>query len=96
MLSNLGNKKEIKESRIKLPENTSVTLRVTIDHKDLQFWYSLDKKEWFKIGSILDATILSDEYGGQKFTGTYVGIFCQDLYTKHKIAYFENFAYQDF
>ena len=95
MLSDLGNKQELKESRVRLPENASIALRVTIVHKKLQFWYSFDKKEWIKVGGVLNTTILSDEYGGQKFTGTFVGIFCQDLYTKCNISYFENFSYQD-
>ena len=54
----------------------------------LQSDYSTDEKEWQKVGPVLDASILSDEYATYDkkfgFTGAFVGICCQDLTGKRK------------
>ena len=56
-----------------------VYLRVKVDYDRLQFYYSKNEKDWEKIGSVLDASKLSDDYGtGQSFTGAFVGLCCQD------------------
>lgn len=96
MQSDLGNKQEIKSSRIRLPDNTPVYLKAEINQRDLSFFYSFDNQNWQRVGDALDATLLSDEYGGQKFTGSFFGLFCQDLHTKQKQAYFKFFDYQEY
>lgn len=47
------------------------------------FWKRPDETRWHRIGPALDMHILSDEYmqrfGKDGFTGTFVGLCCQDL-----------------
>lgn len=95
MVSDLGVKKELKEARVRIPDDLSVYLKFTITGRALQFYYSLDNINWKIVGPELDASILSDEYGGQKFTGTFAGVFCQDLYTKSETAYFKYLNYKE-
>lgn len=95
MMSDLGEKKELKQSRIHIPDDGPVHLKVTIHDRALQFSYSLDNKQWMNVGEVLDSTILSDEYGGQKFTGAFLGLFCQDLHTKSRTASFGHFDYTE-
>ena len=74
-----------------------VYLRVMVDYDKLQFYYSTDEKEWQKVGPVLDASILSDEYATYDkkfgFTGAFVGICCQDLTGRRKVADFDYFEY---
>ncbi len=81
----------------------SVHLRAEIDGDKLQFSYSDDNNnngEWHKIGNILDFSILSDDYVCQKsyynaaFTGSFVGVCCQDHSSQAEWAYFKNFNYK--
>ena len=71
-----------------------VYLRVEVDYHILQFSYSKDGKDWIKIGSSFDASILSDEYTvPNRFTGAFVGICCQDLSGQRRAADFDFFEY---
>lgn len=64
-----------------------------------QFFYSLNGEEYQKIGGLLDATILSDDYfnkqGHIMFTGAFIGICCQELSGQGKYADFDFFIYRD-
>ncbi len=89
--SDQGIKTEYSESHIRLDDHAeSVYMRCIVQNKDLQYFYSLDGNEWIKIGNVLDITILSDEYVGG-FTGSFVGVTTQDLYTKSKWCTIEQF-----
>ena len=69
-----------------------------IDHAALQFSFSLDGKNWTKIGPVLDATILSDEgVRGEhsNFTGNFVGMAAQDLSGQGKTADFSYFQMEN-
>ena len=69
-------------------------LRVQVNQDRLQFYYSADEKNWLTIGPVLDAGRLSDDYCREgKFTGTFVGLCCQDLTGQHKSADFDFFEY---
>ena len=74
-----------------------IYLKANVSYDQLQFSYSRDNQEWIKIGGILDASILSDDYpetkNQGKFTGAFVGMCCQDLSGERKPAYFDNFEY---
>lgn len=71
-----------------------VYLRVDVDYHLLQFSYSKDGKNWIKIGTTFDASILSDEYTvPNRFTGAFVGICCQDLSGQRRAADFDFFEY---
>ncbi|MFY0688089.1 MAG: glycoside hydrolase family 43 protein [Cyclobacteriaceae bacterium] len=78
-----------------------VYLRAEINLGDLQFLYSVDEKKWINIGPILDLSILSDDYVRDEenryrpaFTGTFVGLCCQDLSGQKVIADFDWFEYK--
>jgi xylan 1,4-beta-xylosidase len=68
-------------------------LRAAVGDERTQFWASPDAVEWLPVGPPLDTTKLSDDYGsGLKFTGTMIGICCQDLAGTRAIADFDYFA----
>ena len=85
------------DEEISLEGVERVYLRVMVDYDKLQFYYSTDEKEWQKVGPVLDASILSDEYATYDkkfgFTGAFVGICCQDLTGRRKAADFDYFEY---
>jgi xylan 1,4-beta-xylosidase len=74
-----------------------IYLRITINHDELQFFYSKDESDWIKIGPIMDASTLSDEFCREgMFTGAFVGLCCQDLNGTGKEADFDYFEYKEF
>lgn len=71
-------------------------LRANMNYKKLQFQYSENGKDWKNIGSVLNSSILSDEfkyYGMMNFTGAFVGLCCQDLGGSKLHADFDFFEY---
>lgn len=87
---------ELIEYEVKLKAHPKCYLRADFDDGFLQFSYSLDGKNWTDIGPSLDATRLSDEYCNQGcFTGSFVGLCCQDLAGTRKHADFDFFEYQE-
>ncbi len=78
----------------------SIELKVSVDYKDLQFYYRVDSdSQWTKIGPVYDASTLSDDFVSLKefgFTGgAYVGLCCQDLAFGNHPADFEYFNYSE-
>lgn len=71
-------------------------LRVKVDYSKLQFYYSTDEKSWTAIGPELDASILSDEYVGNHFTGAFVGLCCHDISGRKMHADFDYFEYKEY
>lgn len=72
-----------------------VGLRIVAEYEWGQFYYSLDGKEWKAIGGRLDLSKLSDDFiGGKAFTGTFIGLCCQDLSGDGKYADFDYFEYR--
>lgn len=80
-----------------LPQNSNqVSLTAKIRGKDLQFYYFVDQKSEYPLGPVLDMTILSDEHvEGNGFTGTFVGMCCQDLRGDGVYADFDWFEYKE-
>ncbi|MFK7920479.1 MAG: glycoside hydrolase family 43 protein [Bacteroidia bacterium] len=77
---------EILEAAVDLGQPERVYLRLVWQRSELSFWYSLDEERWNQIGPVVDASILSDDYvrdGSERyrpaFTGSFVGLACQDL-----------------
>lgn len=71
-----------------------VYLKVKVNYDSMQFYYSSNGIEWGKIGGILDASILSDETcKNGLFTGSFVGLCCQDLSGRCIHADFDYFDY---
>ena len=67
-----------------------LNLRMIFDNSALQFSWSTDGTEFHTIGPILDASLLSDDYGDHwGFTGTFVALACQDLTGSKLAAEFE-------
>lgn len=81
---------------ISLPEHAArIRLRVEVDQDKLQFAYSTEGENAFKpIGPTLDASTLSDEACNEGwFTGSFIGLCCQDLTGFRKHADFDYFEY---
>ncbi len=70
-------------------------LKLDVNFSNAQFYYSYDQKQWYAIGPVLDASILSDEYDGLGFTGAFVGISCQDMKKRNSTADFLFFHYKE-
>ena len=87
---------------ISIGDLTKVFLKGIVANESLQFYYSPDDKSYMKIGSLLDISILSDDYvtnGSERyrpaFTGCFVGVCCQDLFTNKHHADFQWFDYKN-
>jgi xylan 1,4-beta-xylosidase len=71
-------------------------LKVEINREQMQFYYSADGQSWEKIGPVLDASTLADEFAGKlKFTGSMLGVCVQDLSGRKKNADFDFFEYRE-
>ncbi len=83
---------------IKLPKDGPVWLRLRTEKETASFSYSLDGSIFQRIGSVMDATVISDDYysraGQMRFTGAFVGICCQDLSGQGAYADFDYFEYR--
>lgn len=66
---------------VKIPEETQVVyLQMRIRHRQIRFYYSLDQETWAQIGQPGDMRHISDEHiNGNGFTGSMLGVSCQDL-----------------
>jgi xylan 1,4-beta-xylosidase len=85
---------ELTDSEIVINDWKQIFLRVEVDFQKLQFSASPDGKNWRKIGPVLDATKLSDDYGaGLHFTGAMVGLCAQDVGGGKLNADFDYFDY---
>jgi len=80
--------------------NGAIYLRAEINREQLQFYYAEDENLWRPIGSVLDASILSDDYVQQynhdyeaAFTGNFIGMCCQDVSGQRLHADFDWFEY---
>ncbi|MET3826261.1 xylan 1,4-beta-xylosidase [Sphingomonas sp. PvP055] len=78
-----------------------VELRVDVDHDQLRFAWRLangeEESDWIWLDQIYDASILSDEAslpGLPNFTGTFVGMACQDMGGTALPADFAFFRYE--
>jgi xylan 1,4-beta-xylosidase len=74
-----------------------VELRVDVDHATLHFGWRADGAEWQMLPGTWDASILSDEVtvqGLPNFTGTFVGMACQDMSGSAIPADFAFFRYE--
>jgi len=80
-----------------LPDG-AIELRVDVDHDQLRFaWRGARDGDWRQVSQPLDASILSDEAtlsGLPNFTGTFVGMACQDMAGTATPADFAFFRYE--
>lgn len=85
---------------ISIPAGNSVNLRVEVDYERMHFAYKVEGIDsgWRWLPQQFDASILSDEAtipGFPNFTGSFVGMACQDLSGTLKPADFDFFDYQE-
>lgn len=83
---------------IPLPETGRVGLRLITQGETAQFYYQADNADWQAVGGALPATVLSDDHyenngAGNRFTGAFIGICCQDISGGCAPADFDFFAY---
>lgn len=72
-----------------------VDLGFDLEGNRIQFRWRQGGEPWRPIGSALDATRLSDEYGGGlRFSGAFASLACQDLSGRMHPADFEGFTYR--
>ena len=82
--------------RIGIPSDTPIRLLATVRGAELQFAVSVGAGPVTTVGPKLDHSILCDEAGkgeGASFTGTFLGVCCQDLTGRQRHADFERFRY---
>ncbi|WP_228530218.1 glycoside hydrolase family 43 protein [Tamlana sp. I1] len=89
------------EELIDVTGQEKIYLKGIMHLEDLQFYYSFDNRTYQKLGELLDASILSDDHvrdGSDRyrpaFTGSFVGMCCQDLAQNKNYADFEWFEYK--
>ncbi|SEN35495.1 xylan 1,4-beta-xylosidase [Actinacidiphila rubida] len=89
-----------------LPGTGPVELRVTLDGEHVLFDHRLEDGAWSALGPALNATILSDEYAGEKqapdgraaspaFTGAFLGLWVQDIGADGAYADFDFATYRE-
>ncbi|WP_020209778.1 glycoside hydrolase family 43 protein [Gilvimarinus chinensis] len=82
---------------IALESNKKIHLKAVIRRAELTFSYRYDDSEWCELPVTLDYRHLSCEAGkgeGASFTGTFIGMACQDLTGTARAADFHHFYYQ--
>jgi xylan 1,4-beta-xylosidase len=89
------------DNPVSIPDEGSIRLKVEYMGEKLQFYYALEDGHWQPVGNSLDSSILSDDYVRNDavryeaaFTGTFIGICCQDLEGQQRPAEFHNFTYK--
>lgn len=84
------------DAPVSLEGASRVYLRAELKYRKLQFSYCLEDELWQPLGGVLDASILSDDYGSDwGFTGAFIGLACQDLTGRHQAADFDFFEYRE-
>ncbi len=81
--------------RVALPDAGPVILRAQADDDELLFSWSLDGDTWEKLAPMLDMGYLADESGRETapyFTGTFIGVCCNDLSGRRFPADFDYFS----
>lgn len=90
------------EHYIEVTDIKRVYLKAVFNRAEIQFYYATTENNWQKIGGILDGSILSDDYvctGSNRyrpaFTGSFVGLCCQDLSGQKMFADFDWLEYRE-
>jgi xylan 1,4-beta-xylosidase len=87
------------DEKISIPDQGMYYLKAEVHYDKLRFFHSADGKDWKPIGPDYDYSTLSDEFkcwgGDAHFTGSFVGLCCQDLTGRRKPADFDYFEYRE-
>lgn len=95
VLTDDGNYDELQGGELVVNDWSRMFLRAEVNFQRLQFSASPDGQAWWKVGPVLDASKLSDDYGtGLHFTGAMVGVCAQDLGGWKTPADFDYFDYR--
>ncbi|MBB6451312.1 xylan 1,4-beta-xylosidase [Geomicrobium halophilum] len=89
---------ELLERYIEIPEEPEVRLKAVVENEWLQLYYTLAQNEekWKKIGNQIDVRHMSDDSAPHvRFTGTFIGMCCQDLSGGKIPADFDYFIYKE-
>jgi xylan 1,4-beta-xylosidase len=88
-----GVRDEIADAEMEIDDWKRCYLRAELDHASLQFSASADGEAWQRLGPVLDASKLSDDYGSNlRFTGAFAGLCVQDLNGTRIAADFDYFT----
>ena len=89
-----GVKTECSQSRTFVADGKDIWMRLEINGRESQFYWSLDGERFEEIGPCFDTSIFSDEYSEfGEFTGSFVGITCGDRMMHCHTADFDFFDY---
>jgi len=87
------------DEKLSIPDSGMVYLKADVHYDKLRFYHSANGKDWERIGPVYDYSTLSDEFeafgGDAHFTGSFVGLCCQDLSGRRKAADFDYFEYKE-
>ena len=93
---------DFQDELVDVTAQDTIIIRGEMNRDKLQFSYSVDGENFKTLGKMLNASILSDDYvrdGADRyrpaFTGSFVGVCCQDLAMNQHHADFEWFEYQE-
>lgn len=90
-----GEKKEFSDSRTFVEDGKDIWMKLKINGRNSQFFWSLDGEDYSEIGPCFDTSKFSDEYSNfGEFTGTFVGITCGDRMMHSHTADFDFFDYE--
>ncbi|MEM9301757.1 MAG: glycoside hydrolase family 43 protein [Pseudomonadota bacterium] len=85
------------DDRVTLPVGEPVRLLASVRGAELQFAFAVGDSPAQPFGPRLDYSVLCDEAGkgeGANFTGTFLGVCCQDLTGQQHPADFDRFSYR--
>ncbi|MEV8565120.1 glycoside hydrolase family 43 protein [Streptomyces sp. NPDC051322] len=95
-LTDDGAYQELTSCAVPVDDWPLVHLRARFQGAELRFSASPDGTDWQRIGPVLDAGKLSDDYGARlRFTGAFVGVCAQDLGGTSAPADFDWFELRD-
>ena len=87
------------DEKLSIPDEGMYYLKAEVNYDKLRFYHSADGHSWSSIGLVYDYSTLSDEFeefgGDAHFTGSFVGMCCQDLSGNRKPADFDFFEYKE-
>ncbi len=87
---------------VPLPAKQTIQLKIDVRADQWRAAYAVgdyrqgEEIEWTDLGLVLDCSILSDEFGGEHFTGAFVALCCQDASGANKPALFDYFSYCEY
>lgn len=81
---------------VEIPKDGDIYLKLEIENGYGYFYYSFDKKEYFKFPTLIESEIVSDDNEmALGFTGAFVGMACQDMQYENTYADFLSFEYKN-